>query len=107
MNLNEILDIPGIVIRKIPFDREYRYSSTEKRVKEWKAQGGKTEIVKYGKTEREIMIEHKTFSHGGKYLITFAFSQDSSVRFDFKTCGVGNTIEEAYADFHNKSGIAQ
>ena len=103
MTLSDILDMPGIVIRKIPVDRTYHYLTSARGIASHKARGGGTFINEKG---REVLIEHKTFSMGGKYLITFEFSQDSTVRFSLKHSGVGNTIEEAYADFHKKGGIA-
>jgi hypothetical protein len=101
MTLLDILNIDGIVIRKIPIERTYHYYTSDKMLESHKARGGETIVNESG---RELMVEQKTFSMGGKYLITFEFSQGSMVRFDLKRNGIGNTIEEAYADFHNKGG---
>lgn len=85
MNTEDILNIEGIVIRKIP----------KESISYWTAK----------ETDKGAMLNHrgrwvtkkvKQNSFGGKYLITMAYDQMSQVRFNLKTCGVGDTIEEAY-----------
>ena len=98
MKLEEILSLEGIVIRLIPKEVTRYWRSSQKAHEAHKASGGES-IIRDG---RELMVEHKTLSLGGKYLITFAANQDSMVRFDLNRNGIGNTIEEAYSNYLSK-----
>ena len=60
-----------------------------------------TQLVWCPNREREMIRETRQNSFGGKYLVTKANNQDGLVRFNFKTCGVGDTIEEAYENYLN------
>ena len=83
MSLSQILAVPGIVIRLIPKITKTRYVT----VKNGKRFEGK---------------EDRVNSLGGKYLVTGSIGQETLVRFDLKTCGIGETIEVAYADWLSK-----
>ena len=91
MKLAKILELEGIVIRKIP----------KETVRYWTAK----------ETDKGAMLNHrgrwvtkevKQNSLGGKYLIQFASDQSSQVRFNLKSCGIGGTIEEAYSNYMEK-----
>lgn len=100
MNLIEIIGLEGIVIRRIPKETVFHWSTSEKELQRRKKEGAKTITNDKG---RELIVEHKTFSLGGKYLVTFQFDQDKTVM--FHAWGVGDTIEEAHQDFVNKKEL--
>lgn len=99
MTLQEILNIEGIVIRKIPKQtiHDWRIYS-DNVIKAYKEKGCELYISKDGVT---IAREIKNNKLGGKYLITIETSSDKTVIFNRNYCGIGDTIEEAYEDFKN------
>ena len=99
MTIEEILDIDGIVVRKIPKTTASAWVSSEKEHARHKAAGGDTYINSRG---REVCIETKTNSLGGLYIVTMDKTQGSLVRFDKTTAGIGKTIPDAYTDMINK-----
>ena len=100
MKLNDILNVEGIVIRKIPMESVsiYNYESRKELL-------SRPNVVKFYSEvfKRDMIKETKFNSMGGKYLITKCNDQSSMVRFDKKTCGIGDTIEDAYNDFLKKN----
>jgi hypothetical protein len=72
LTLNEILDVEGIVIRKIP-----------------------KETRRFGKGGTK---EAKDNSLGGKYLVTLKHDQNSIVRFNMGNAGIGDTVQGAWRD---------
>ena len=101
MNILDIIAIEGIVIRKIPVHSTSLYSyreGDENRLKENES------IVERG--NRKYRQEIKTNGLGGKYLISMKMDQYSTVIFNNKYDGVGDTIESAYADYLKKKGVA-
>ena len=94
LSLAEILAISGIVIRNIPetyttlcHPRHYDLEKLKPNECLWTNDKG----VTYVKTIKER--EDKG------YLITFSHNPSSTVHFDLKTNGIGDTIEAAYADY--------
>jgi hypothetical protein len=72
LTLNEILDIEGVVVRKIPMTTTTRWSN------------------------RDSEVKQNTL--GGKYLVTLKHNQDSTVRFHKGYYGIGQTIQGAWCD---------
>ncbi len=72
LTLLEILEIEGIVVRKIPMETHTNWSD------------GTTEV--------------KQNKLGGKYIVTLKHNQDSMVRFTKGRDGIGDTVEEAWHD---------
>lgn len=95
--LNEILNIEGIVIRKIPMETIslYNYNEYNKRLLGLPD----TQLVWCPNRGKEMIKETRRNTMGGKYLIKMEKNQDGLVRFNKKTCGIGDTIEEAYKNF--------
>lgn len=100
VNLQEILNLEGIVIRKIPavtvqkwriYNPQTLEAYREKGAKIYKAPDGV-----------DVAEETKVNVLGKKYLVTFSNDTDQNVIFNVKFCGVGETIEEAYNDFVEK-----
>jgi hypothetical protein len=93
MTLSEILSLEGIVIRKIPVEVVSLWTSPPKP----EALKPNESIVE--KNGRKLLRVVDYPKYGGKYLVTFAYHTNSMIQFDYKTNGIGNTIEEAYADY--------
>ena len=72
LTLNEILDIEGVVVRKIPTTTTTRWSNGDTKVKQ--------------------------NALGGKYLVTLQHNQDSMVRFNKGRDGIGSTVQDAWRD---------
>jgi len=94
MRLEDILKVEGIVIRKIPEEtvKMWSYSERLEKLPDFEL------VVDEEEEGRKKLKEVVKNTLGGKYLVSLEFSQDSLVRFNKKTCGVGDTIEEAYTD---------
>ena len=104
MTLEEILEIEGIVIRKIPMQSVSRFKCYRKHV--WSNRENKT----YSVEECELynmVTETRTNTLGGKYLVTIQHNQDSMVRFNKRRDGVGDTIEEAWRNLVLNGVVAQ
>lgn len=91
-----ILTMEGIVIRLIP-----KYT---KLIYDEKYCSGKPnqKIFYCEERKRNFCEELKENSLGGKYIVSFDVSQGSTIIQNLKTCGVGNTLAEAYQDFFDK-----
>lgn len=90
----DIVEIEGIIVRKIPKQSTSLYSykeGDENRLKE-----GESIVERHGRKFREQTCDN---SLGGKYLISEKMDQGSTVVFSTKYDGVGDTIESAYEDF--------
>jgi hypothetical protein len=72
LTIDEILNIEGIVIRKIPVKTRTNWSD------------GTSEV--------------KDNSLGGKYFVTLKHNQDSTVKFNKDRDGIGDTVQEAWRD---------
>lgn len=97
MDILDIIALEGIVIRKIPFQTKSLYLYREgMQLKENQT------IIQSG--NRQMVEEIKTNALGGKYLITFERGTGSTVIFNLKYNGIGETIELAYADYIKKNG---
>ena len=101
MKLNDILELEGIVIRKIPKESValYSYNDHNKRLLD----RPNMELVYIESYKRDMIKETKVNSLGGKYLITTVNNQDSQVRFNLKSDGIGDTIDKAYEDYIGKN----
>ena len=95
MTLGEILDIEGIVIRKIPMQSVSRFKCYRKRV--W-SNGDNTTYSVEECGLYNMVTETRTNTLGGKYLVTLQHNQDSMVRFNKDSNGIGNTVQEAWRD---------
>lgn len=102
MTTKDILNIEGIVIRKIPFKTVHRWRIHNPNVLEAYRKNG----AKIYKSDDGVDIAEETKINklGGKYIITLKNSTDRTVIFDLDFCGVGETIEDAYYDFIKKQG---
>ena len=99
--LEEILNIEGIVIRRIPKESVhlYNYNDYNKRL----LGRANTEKIYSESLKRDMIKEVELNSLGEKYIVTIASNQDSQVHFSLKNSGVGNTIELAYSDYLAKT----
>lgn len=97
-DLATILKTEGIVIRLIPMTTTSRYAYQEGR----KLSATETIVERDGRTMVES-VKHN--SYGGKYLVTFKRDQGAQLHFSLKHDGVGDTIEEAYADKLSKGVV--
>lgn len=95
-DLAELLEMDGIVIRKIPMTSVSNYNFTERTL-------GKNESI-VEMCGRKYIREVKTNSLGGKYLITFKSDQGSNIYFSLKYDGIGDSPLEAYKDYCEKNG---
>lgn len=100
--LENILQVDGIIIRRVPPVTVSYWRSSEAMHEKHKKNGG--EVAYIGDNQREVMVERKQNTLGGKYLVTFALDQGATVRFDLKRCGLGDTIKQAYEDYFKKNG---
>ena len=99
MDVLDIIAIEGIVIRKIPATSISLTSYREGDLDKLKSN------QKIIHRNNKIFIETMTHnSMGGKYLITKKMDQFSTVQFDRRYDGIGDTIESAYADYIEKNG---
>lgn len=98
INLKNILEMDGIVIRKIP---ETVRQLTRLRENQKLKEGEK--IVRIGVKNTEYVEKIKKNSMGGLYLVGKQMNQDSIFRFSKKFNGVGGTIESAYYDYLSKN----
>jgi hypothetical protein len=108
MELKDILQIEGIVIRRIPKERTtYTRLWEEIRghmqlLEQYRKNGALIEEKIHKNGKRYFMVtETKPLSLGGKYLIKLESGQDCLVRFDKSYCGIGDTIEQAYNNYLN------
>lgn len=100
MNLQEILNLEGIVIRKIPAVTVRKWRIYNPQVLEsYRKKGAKIYKAPDGVDIAELT---KKNTIGGKYLVTFSHTTDPNVIFNVKFCGVGETVEQAYNDFIEK-----
>ena len=105
MGVLEILQIDGIIIRKIPATTTSRWSWYEGQpVRENErlitVQGKPNKNFPDGKRQQIEKVE--TNSLAG-YAITFCNNQDSTIRFYKESTGFGKTIEEAYFNYLTKN----
>lgn len=98
LTTNDILAKSGIVIRLIPETTVTLSAYHEKR-----QPLSDEKLVEIN--GRKMLKRTKLNSLGGKYLITFASNQDSTVRFDLKRNGIGETIVQAYQDYLVKNKL--
>lgn len=100
MNLQEILNLEGIVIRKIPAFtvRKWRIYNPDV-LKLYKKKGAKIYKDPDGVGIAELT---RINAFGGKYLVTISQNTGPNVIFNIKFCGVGETIDQAYNDFIEK-----
>lgn len=100
----EILQIEGLVIRKISATTTSRWSwyegqpvgANEKLVT---VQGKPNKVFPDGKRQ---MIERIDVNSLAGYAITFCGNQDSTIRFYRESTGFGETIGDAYANYLSK-----
>lgn len=92
--IKDILNIEGIVIRLIPKVSISMYSYNEHNKKLLSRDNTTLAYSDYHK--RDMIKETRVNSLGGKYLVTMEYGQGSTVMFNKRTCGVGDTLEEAY-----------
>lgn len=102
--LNDILNMEGIIIRKIPQFTVSTYSYIEQNMVLLK--NPKAEVFFSEKYKRDMIRITEKNTQGGKFIITFAMNQMSQVRFDIKKCGLGETIIDAYNNYLYKNGLA-
>lgn len=95
--LEDILQIEGIVIRKIPKITVSRWTYREGDENRLKS----NERIVTNEQGRKFVEIAKENSMAG-YIVTFDKSQGSTVLFNKKRDGVGSTIEEAYKDLLTK-----
>lgn len=95
MTLEEILEIEGIIIRKIPTQSVSRFKCHRKHA--WISKDNKTYSVEECGLHN-IVTETRTNTLGGKYLVTLQHNQDSTVRFSKGRDGIGDTVVEAWRD---------
>lgn len=95
MKTKDILNLDGIIIRKIPKTTVSLFGYYPDKHKTIKG-----EIVTID--GRQYIKEVKENSLAG-YCITFDNGQGSMVQFIKTQCGFGETIEEAYVDYINKN----
>ncbi|MDB2578790.1 hypothetical protein N9Y00_07095 [Tateyamaria sp.] len=104
MTAEEILNLPGVVVRKMPTVNVSRW-------RHWVQHHGEprnteTRTVIAGPDEKGLYIveERKPVSPklAGKFLVTFVSGTGNMVRFDAKSEGVGDTIPEAYANIKRR-----
>jgi hypothetical protein len=80
LTVEQILQIEGVCVRFIQRNKR----------EVWRGMDGK-EII------------HKENALGGKYLLTFDNGQMSTVRMTLTHDGIGDTIQEAFADYLTKN----
>ena len=95
MTLEDILEIEGIVIRKIPVQSVSRFKCYRKHV--WSNRENKVYTVEECGLYN-MVTETRTNTLGGKYLVTLQHDQDSMVRFNKGRDGIGSTVQEAWRD---------
>ena len=98
MTAQEILNLEGVVLRKIPEKSYslYRYTEHNKSL----LKKPNTEVVEHN--GEKMIRETQVNPLGGKYLLTVQKDQMSTVRFNKAYSGIGETVEEAYQDFLEK-----
>ena len=95
----DILKIEGVVVRLIPKVSESLYRWTPKRpIKP----SDSFEVMHTNRGPVKMVREITTNKLGGKYLITFKTDQFSTVQFNSKYDGMGDTIELAFEDALSK-----
>lgn len=102
MTLDQILQIEGIVVRKIPMQTISTY-----RIGHLKSHQ-LLEIPKENTIEENgVLLQRivKDNVYGGKYFVQINANQYSTVIFNRKTSGIGDTVEEAYSDYLSKNGM--
>lgn len=98
MSALKILELDGIVIRKIPAESTSRWSYREG--DENRLRGGETIVT--DERGRKVIERVKQNALAG-YVITMDWSQDTTVKFSERYSGFGPTVEEAYTDFLTKN----
>ena len=94
----DILKLEGVVVRLIPSKSISLLSYKEG--DEERLRDGQDVVVRNG---RRFVRETRSNSLGGKYLLTFRNDQCATVIFANKYDGIGDSIEEAYADYLKKN----
>jgi hypothetical protein len=97
--LEEIMQIEGIVVRKIPKQTTSCYGMREK---DFTRELQENETIIYTESGRPLMQTIKHNNMAG-YIVTTQMNQDSTVRFNKQRDGIGQTIEAAYQDYLNKN----
>tara|TARA_A100001201_G_scaffold139467_1_gene131487 strand:+ start:294 stop:593 length:300 start_codon:yes stop_codon:yes gene_type:complete len=96
VSIEEILSEEGIVVRRIPYTtRRLSFMRPGGKLRE----GERIEEI----GGRELVVSETKNKFGGKYFVEFARHQSETVRFSKKYSGVGDTIEEAYTDYMQKT----
>ena len=110
MNTEDILELDGIVIRKVPTTTTYKWHCKEgDENKTWyRGEGKNRKKINYTYSRNEkgelIKTEVRKNSYAG-YLITFNFTSGQQVQFCKKTFGHGKTIPEAYQNYLDKQSM--
>lgn len=92
--IKDILNMGGIVIRLIPKESISMYSYNDHNKKLLNRPN--TVLIYSDYHKRDMIKETRVNSLGGKYLVTMEYGQGRTVMFNKRTCGVGDTVEEAY-----------
>ena len=109
MDVKDILEFDGIVIRKIPNTVTSRWRVYPKKDGEFRTLKDNERFVteaephpKSGAVHR--VVEEVRTNNLKKYMIEFEQSTGSITRFSKKSSGTGDTIQEAYEDLLKKRG---
>lgn len=101
MTLGEILEIEGIVVRKIPMQSVSRWNHYNNKIDWTKVKKANTSYQAEPHPVHPnavVVTETRTNALGGKYLVTLQHDQASMVRFNKGRDGIGDTVEEAWRD---------
>ena len=99
--LNEILNIEGIVIRSIP---EYTYSKYKKGEPVVDRMRNNPSCLEVECSDERFVRFRNTHNIKYKFVVGVCSNIFSTVKFDKRFFGVGDTIEKAYEDYCKKTG---
>jgi len=100
--LNEILNIEGIVIRNIP---QYTYSKYVRDSPTVNRMRNKPSYIEVECSDDRFVRFRNSHNIKYKFIVGVCTNTLSTVKFNEKYFGVGDTIEKAYEDYCKKRGI--